>query len=238
MIEYLRKSRALLNDRLTERGLAHTFSLATYRLEKATRPRIDQYARGTLLDAGSGRSPYKKELLARGVQVVSIDVEDRAGEIDHVTDIQDMPPIKDASMDVVLCTQVLEHVPRPWDAVREIERVLKPGGTLILSVPHLSLIHEAPHDYYRYTRYGLTSMFEGAGLAVVEIQATGGLIAFLMHLVSMGLLCTVGTIPRLRWITWAFNYAILVRLMEPVDRLLGLSSIYPCDYVAIASKPS
>lgn len=238
MIEYLKKSRALLNDRLTARGLAHTFSLASYLLEKATRPRIDRYARGTLLDAGSGRSPYKKELQARGVQVVSIDVEDRAGEIDHVTDIQDMPPIADSSMDVVLCTQVLEHVPRPWDAVREIERVLKPGGTLILSVPHLSLIHEAPHDYYRYTRYGLTSMIEAAGLEVAEIQATGGLVAFLMHLASMGLLCTIGAVPGLRWITWAINYAVLVRLMEPVDRVLGLSAIYPCDYVVVASKPT
>ena len=163
MLSFVQSQRSRLNDWLTAKGLAHTFSLAAYLLHKRTRPLIRSYVRGPCLDAGSGRSPLKTQCEALGVEVVSIDREDRAGQVDYIADIQHMPVIESESMGTVLCTQVLEHVPRPWDAASEFCRTLKTGGHLILSAPHLSVIHEAPDDYYRYTCFGLRSLLSSRG---------------------------------------------------------------------------
>jgi len=201
-----------------------------------TLPLIEEHASGRCLDAGSGRSPWRPRLAAAGLEVLSIDVEDRSGEVDIVADLQDMPIVADASMGTVLCTQVLEHVPRPWDALSEIARVLEPGGHLILSVPHLSMLHEVPNDYYRYTRYGLTSLLEARGFRVLQIQESGGLVSFLSHLLSMGLMTTLGSLPGLTRLIWALNYFVLVKAAGLVDAVFGLRKIYPCNYVVLAQK--
>ena len=52
----------------------------------------------------------------------------------------------------------------------------------------------------------------------------------------MVVLCTAGAVPGLRWATWALNYLLFVRLLAPVDRLLGLRRRYPCNYVAVATR--
>lgn len=79
---------------------------------------------------------------------------------DIVGDVMDLP-LPDASYDAVLCLAVLEHVPRPWDAMREMRRVLKPGGRLVLYVPFLSPYHAMPGyygDYVRFTDDGLRAL--------------------------------------------------------------------------------
>ena len=148
-------NRQQLDDVLTQRGMAHTFSLARYRLQRYVSRYINRYVDGDCLDAGCGRSPYRSMLAAKATEVVSLDVEDRGGGADLIGDIQNLTQIQEASFDTVFCSQVLEHVPRPWEAFSEFARVLRPGGRLILTVPHLSVIHEAPHDYFRNTQYGM-----------------------------------------------------------------------------------
>ena len=237
LLSFLKQQRSLLEDALSQRGLCHTLSLPRHRLHVHLKDLIERHARGAGLDAGSGRAPYREFLRRRCGTVTGIDVEVRGDGVDHVGDIQNMPEIASDSIDTILCTQVLEHVPRPRDALREMKRVLRPGGVAILSVPHLSIIHEAPHDYFRYTRFGMQELCGGAGLEVVELTPTGGLICFLGHGASSALMTTVGAIPGLRWMVWPVNYLLLVRLLGLVDRLLGLPAIYPCDYVLLARKP-
>ena len=234
---FLHRQRRRVEEIATRRGLAHTLSLARHRLHEHLLELIGRHAKGACLDAGSGRSPYRAALEQGGDSVTSVDIEDRAGQLSLVADIQHMPQIADASFDTVLCTQVLEHLPRPWDAVTEISRVLRPGGATILSVPHLSVIHEAPHDYFRFTRYGLHELCTRAGLELVHVEPTGGVWCFLGHGASSALLTTIGAVPGLRWATWLLNYVLLVRLLDPIDRLVGLPSLYPCDYVLLARKP-
>jgi SAM-dependent methyltransferase len=168
--------------------------------------------------------------------LVSIDLEDRSGDVDVLADVQAMPQIESDSFDTVLCTQVLEHVPRPWDAMGELRRVLAPGGILVLSVPHLSVIHEAPHDFYRYTRFGIEALCEQAGLEIVELVPTGGILTFLGHGASGFIMSTLGTVPLLRWPTWMLNYLLLVVALGWLDRLVGLPGLYPCDHVAVVQK--
>lgn len=128
-----------------------------------------------------------------------------------------MPQVESAPFDAVLSTQVLEHLPRPDRALCEILRVLKPGGRPLLSAPHLSPIHEAPLDFFRYPPFGSRELAERAGFLVEEIRPVGGMIAFLGHLGSVALLTTVGSVPGLGGLVWALNDRLLVRILAGLD---------------------
>ncbi len=237
MLELLRRGRLALEERLSARGLSHTVSLARYTLHREVGRRIERLAAGEALDVGAGRSPFAGRLERQCARVTTLDVEDRSGRVDLIADVQRMPELEGQSFDTVLCTQVLEHVPRPWRALGEMRRVLRPGGRLILTVPHLSPLHEAPHDYFRYTRHGLANLCREVGLEVEEIEAVGGLLSFLAHGASYLLLSGPGALPGLRWPAWGLNYLLLIRLLSPLDRWLGLPGVYPCNYLLVARRP-
>src|SRR5437879_7540989 len=105
MLSFLRRQRGQLEAWLTEKRLGHTFSLTSYRVYMAAKRLIDQYGTGVCLDAGAGRAPFHDALRARGVQVITMDVENRRGEVTHIADIQSMPVIDSGSMDTVVCTE-------------------------------------------------------------------------------------------------------------------------------------
>lgn len=75
-------------------------------------------------------------------------------------------PLSDASADTIIILEVVEHLRHPREAMQEIARVLSPRGRLLLSMPFLYPIHDAPHDFQRYTEYGLAREIEAAGLRV------------------------------------------------------------------------
>lgn len=216
--------------------MTHTFCLSSYLAQNLVRERLSACPPGRVLDAGSGRGPHHAVLIGNGCEVLRLDREERGAGVDLIGDVQAMPQVASESMDGVICTQVLEHVPRPWDAVAEMARVLRPGGWLVLSVPHLSVIHEAPLDFYRYTRYGLRFLLEREGFQEPRIDAAGGLLAFLAHPVSAVWLGLAAGVPGLRYPAWLLNYLLIVRLLAPIDRWFGLRSLYPCNYVVTARK--
>lgn len=92
-------------------------------------------------------------------------------------------PFLPGTFDTVLTTQVLEHVPRPQDLIRESHRVLKVGGHLVLTAPQTNPLHEEPRDYFRYTCHGLRFLAEEAGFEILEITPLGGAIATVGQLV-------------------------------------------------------
>ncbi len=69
----------------------------------------------------------------------------------------------DASFDLVLCTQVLEHCDDPAQAVRELRRVTAPGGRVLASTHGVQVYHPSPQDYWRWTHAGLARLFEENG---------------------------------------------------------------------------
>lgn len=69
--------------------------------------------------------------------------------------------VSDASVDCVVCTGTLEHLPDPWAAAREIARVTKPGGVVYVDAPFIQGYHADPKDYWRFTRDGLRELFRG-----------------------------------------------------------------------------
>ena len=82
--------------------------------------------------------------------------------------------VRDATLDAIVSVNCLEHVAEPARALAEFRRALRPGGTLWLVAPQAWPLHEEPHDYFRFTRYGLERLVTGAGLTVVRITALGG----------------------------------------------------------------
>lgn len=131
---------------------------------------------GRLLDIGCGRRPYAS-LFTNITHYVGIDL---PSSISIGKDSPDVwasglrLPFASGRFDVILCTQVLEHVPQPEHMIAEALRVLRAGGQLILTAPQTWGLHEEPHDYYRFTRYGLQYLLESVGFQVTRIEARGG----------------------------------------------------------------
>jgi len=128
-----------------------------------------------ILDAGSGRVEeqyLRNDFLGSGAELVTLDL--FAGEgVDHVVDVAEMP-FGDDEFDIVLCTQVLEHVPNPEAVCRELYRVLRPGGVAVVTAPHSAYLHNLPYHFFHFTRIGLSKILEDAGYEIESLEAQGG----------------------------------------------------------------
>lgn len=133
-----------------------------------------------LIDVGCGNSPYGD--LLPGWQRIGVNIDAGDATPDVLGDGLQLP-FRDACADAVLCTQVVEHVKDPFLLFREISRVLKPGGILILSGPFYWPLHEEPHDYWRFTEHGFRELARQAGLEIQTILREGG--AVVLTIVSI-----------------------------------------------------
>jgi SAM-dependent methyltransferase len=148
------------------------------------------HARGRLVDAGCGDVPYYGVYRDLVDAVTCIDWPGSShgrSHIDQFVDLNGRLPFDDGDFDTVLLTDVLEHIAQPRALLGEVARVLAPGGKAIVTVPFLYWVHEAPHDYFRYTEHGLRALCDEAALQVVELSPYGGYPDVLLDLVSKGL---------------------------------------------------
>lgn len=127
---------------------------------------------GHVIDIGCGYSPYRS-LLTKATRYTGVEAATRY-KPDVVTFVYDLP-FADASADSAMLTEVLEHLAEPEAALRETARVLKPGGALYVTVPMTWGLHYVPHDYYRFTRYGISYLLQKAGFEVEAVEPMGGL---------------------------------------------------------------
>jgi SAM-dependent methyltransferase len=138
-----------------------------------------------VLDAGAGQAPYRS--LFDGVRYETADfagVDKPYGPLDHVCDLTDIP-VPDGSVDLVLCSQVLEHLPEPPRALAEFHRILRPGGQAWLSAPLFYEEHEAPYDFYRYTRYAWADLADRAGFEVSSLEWLEGYLGTVSYQLRM-----------------------------------------------------
>jgi len=129
-----------------------------------------------VLDAGAGEMQHSQFFARQRYIGVDLAVGDAAWDYGKLHAIADLTalPFRDATFDACINIVTLEHVREPACALREIARTLAPGGRLLLVVPHEWEVHQAPHDYFRYTRHGLAYLLEKAGLNDYQIEPVGG----------------------------------------------------------------
>lgn len=154
---------------------------------------------GKLLDIGSGRS-RRYDALFRHVSSYRTLDRDASWKPDLIGSAENIP-LPNASVESILCTQVLEHVPHPAKAVIEMFRVLSKGGSCLLTVPQENELHEEPHDYFRYTKYGLQALLEEAGFTIEAMDPRGGYHAMMMQIRIRHLVNTWKPYER-RWAMW------------------------------------
>jgi SAM-dependent methyltransferase len=140
-----------------------------------------------VLDIGCGLKPYLPLVASKAASYRGLDV----AEGPYVDDIgvAEELPYEDASFDLVLCTQVLEHVDDPQVSVREIWRVLSPEGVALVSTHGVYLYHPNPpdsdRDYWRWTHAGLARLFREQGdWAELEVLPSGDFFACVGYLLA------------------------------------------------------
>jgi SAM-dependent methyltransferase len=145
---------------------------------------------GTVLDIGCGYKPYESLFLSppsRATRYIGMDLADNVylgAGVDRVWDGSSIP-LEDESVECAVATEFLEHCACPEVVLREIYRVLKPGGLLFLTVPFLYPLHEVPHDMYRYTPFSLHAKLDAAGFGDHRISALGGLDAAMAIMIGL-----------------------------------------------------
>ena len=188
-----------------------------------------------MLDAGAGEGDYRAYFAAQRYTGLDLGVGDSAWDysgIDVLGDLASLPFLGcafDASLNVV----TLEHVREPARVLTEIARTLAPGGRFLLIAPHEWEEHQQPHDYYRYTRYGLDYLLRQAGFERIEIRPVGGFFRLLSRRLFNALQFFRGP-----WMLLAALFfvppALVLPLLDPLDRRQNFTLGYICS----ARKPS
>ena len=147
----------------------------------------DEAGRGEsyrLLDVGCGPKPYYPFFAEHASEYVGVDVVENP--VAELRGSVEALPVEDASFDVVLCTQVLEHCDDPAQAVRELRRVTAPGGRVLASTHGVQVYHPSPEDYWRWTHAGLRRLFtENASWQSVEVRPGAGTASCLAMLLGV-----------------------------------------------------
>jgi SAM-dependent methyltransferase len=182
-----------------------------------------------VLDAGAGERVHAKYFLGQHYTAIDLAVGDAAwdyGELDAIADLTALP-FREGLFDACINIVTLEHVREPGCALREIERTLKPGGRLLLIVPHEWEVHQSPHDYYRYTRHGVAYLLENAGFPEFDIQPVGGY----FRLISRRLLNGLQFFPGALFFVAALFLAppaLVLPWLDPLDRERNFTLGYIC----------
>lgn len=182
-----------------------------------------------VLDAGAGEGQYSSYFRRHRYTGVDLGVGDTAWDyrtLDAIADLNHLP-FRDGVFDASLNIVTIEHLKEPKQALREIARVLKPGGVLLVVAPHEWEVHQSPHDFFRYTRHGLTYLFAEAGLEVRSLQPAGGYFRLLARRLLGGLQFFPGPLKLLPALLFV-PLALVLPWFEGLDREKNFTLGYRC----------
>jgi SAM-dependent methyltransferase len=132
--------------------------------------------RGRIFDLGCGIRPYERDILKYADDYIGLDWLNTQHSLraDIIADLNNPLPIKNTCADTVVSFQVLEHLSEPQVVLNEAFRILKPNKWIFIAVPFNWSVHEAPYDFFRYTRYGIEHMFKKAGFIDIDVEEATG----------------------------------------------------------------
>lgn len=198
---------------------------------------IPQYARGDFLDLGCGKAPLYGLYRQYQDTVTCVDWSQSfhgCSYIDVEADLNQPLPLATEAFDTILCSDVIEHLAEPNLFFRETARILRPGGHLLLNTPFTYGLHEAPHDYFRYTAFALRHFCEQHGLEVVSLKPMGGYPEVLADLLAK-LFCRL---PVIGGLLAAAIQSLVFRFRCGARPTLSETYSRPLMYALIARKHS
>lgn len=127
----------------------------------------------SVLDIGCGEQPMRGLIEKYGGAYIGLDIsQNQQGSVAVIASIN-KAPFHNSSFDLILCTEVLEHVSDTYSTFSELSRLLRPGGIIILTSPFAFSLHEEPYDYIRVTPYQVTECAKNSNLEIVELKISG-----------------------------------------------------------------
>ena len=201
-----------------------------------------------VLDAGAGSQKYASKFSRQRYETADFEQVDKAYQPStYVCDLRSIP-VEDNRFDAVVFTQVMEHLPEPKLVLKELNRVLKPGGKMFFSAPLYYQEHEQPYDFYRYTQFGLKYLFEQSGFQSGEMRWLEGFMGTTAHQLrymrsnfprSPG--GYGGGISGVLLLVLFQLFGVLARVMSPLARLADIRHRYtvrgmPINYMTILTK--
>ena len=184
-------------------------------------------------DAGAGEGRYARHFARQRYCGVDLAVGDAAWDYSRVDAIADLTalPFRPGVFDAVLNIVTIEHLREPALALAEMARVAAPGASLLVAAPHEWEVHQAPRDYFRFTRYGLTYLLEKSGWEVREVRAAGGYFRLLARRLLNGLQFFSGGFRWLGFIPAAILLvppALILPFLDSLDREQNFTVGYIC----------
>jgi SAM-dependent methyltransferase len=195
---------------------------------------------GHLLDLGCGSKPY--QVLFDVDAYVGLDIDTVAARnLNRADDFYDgkVFPYPDQSFDCILCNQVLEHVFNPELFLLEINRVLKPKGLLLLTVPFVWDEHEQPYDYARYSSFGLFALLQNSGFTIKQHRKLGADATLIFQLTNAYFYKISQSWPKFVRLGFTFSVMALVNILGVIAaKLLPDNPDLFLDHVVLAEKQS
>ena len=210
LLETFRKIQAkdiYLTDEYLVRTPFHGGYWVRTRIDSAIESHADQ-AHGILLDVGCGMKPFAKVFAPFVDKYIGLEYSPESGYRGNIADFcgdAAFLPLADESVDTILCTEVMEHVPNPEKTIEEFVRVLRRGGVIITTAPFAFPVHDA-YDFFRYSPDGIAIMMKRHGLTVEKVDPLSGTavtLAILFNMYWFG--------EGFTWTKWLYPFGLILR---------------------------
>jgi SAM-dependent methyltransferase len=196
--------------------------------------------KGSILDVGCGRKPYRD--IFKVDSYIGMDLENEGH--DHSNENIDVYydgirfPFEENTFDAIFTSQVFEHVFNPGIFLKEIHKVLKSGGKLLLTVPFVWDEHEQPNDYARYSSFGLKHVIEINGFKIIRQTKSINDIRVIFQIINMYIYKNISTnnkcinsILTMLFISWSNVLGVLLSLILPKNNDLYLDNVLLAEKV-------